>query len=226
MQCDVLFYDAENMDRHFIGTVVLPKICPHCQTGIRPTELFGAFYSDILMSSISVLFHCPSCNKIFVGIYDAYGHFNRATTYPLRYCLPQTPILTEIPENVNELFPRFVEVFHQSQKAESLGLDEICGMGYRKAVEILVKEFSIHLYPEKEEAICSQFLANCIDENIDNVRIKNLAKASAWLGNDEAHYVRRNEDYGLENLKAFIFALVSFINSDLEVEKATALIKK
>ena len=67
-------------------------------------------------------------------------------------------------------------------------------------------------------------LSPCINTYIDNPRIKTLATASAWIGNDETHYVRKHEDYNLEHLKIFISATVSFINSELSYLKAEQLL--
>ena len=64
-----------------------------------------------------------------------------------------------------------------------------------------------------------------IESYIDNSRIKTLAKASAWLGNDETHYIKRHPDYSIEHLKLFIDSVVSFIDSELTVYKAQELLK-
>lgn len=97
-------------------------------------------------------------------------------------------------------------------------------MGYRKALEFLVKDYSISLHPDSAEEIKSAPLGECIKLYIDNARIEKLAKASTWLGNDETHYIRKHEEYSVENLKAFIRALTSFIASDLAVADAESLI--
>ena len=55
-------------------------------------------------------------------------------------------------------------------------------------------------------------------------KIKTLATASAWLGNDETHYCRKHKDYNIDHLKAFINAIVSYIDSELNVEIAEHLI--
>ena len=106
----------------------------------------------------------------------------------------------------------FVQIYSEAHTAEESNLKEIRGMGYRKALEFLIKDYAIKLHPDDEETIKSTPLAKCIDSYIDNSRIKSLAKASAWLGNDETHYVRKHDDYDLESLKAFLKAAESFID--------------
>ena len=111
-----------------------------------------------------------------------------------------------------------------TESAENMGLSEICGLGYRKALEFLIKDYGILFHPDDEEKIKNMALSPCINTYIDNPRIKTLATASAWIGNDETHYVRKHEDYNLEHLKIFISATVSFINSELSYLKAEQLL--
>ena len=66
----------------------------------------------------------------------------------------------------------------------------------------------------------SSFLGNCINDFIDNEKIKTLAKASAWLGNDETHYTRKHQNYNVQDLKRFIKATVAYIECELSFTEA------
>ena len=66
---------------------------------------------------------------------------------------------------------------------------QICGTGYRKSLEFLIKDYLISTLPEDQhEAIKNKFLNNCIRDNISNINIKTVASRAVWLGNDETHY--------------------------------------
>ncbi len=97
-------------------------------------------------------------------------------------------------------------------------------MGYRKALEFLIKDYAIYRHPENEEDIKTSPLAKCIKEYCDNEKIKDLATACAWIGNDATHYVRINEDYSIPELKAFINAAVTLIEAELSFDEATKLL--
>ena len=97
-------------------------------------------------------------------------------------------------------------------------------MGYRKALEFLIKDYAISLKSNESDKISKMTLSQVIDEFIDNKKIKTLARASAWIGNDETHYQRKHENYDVNHLKSFIQATVSTIDSDLEVIKAEKLL--
>lgn len=81
--------------------------------------------------------------------------------------------------------PRFVEICNQAEKAELLGLNEICGMGYRKALEVLIKDFFINY--KKQPEVASLWLDKAI-KKIEDPDIERIANACKELGNDAAHY--------------------------------------
>ena len=63
-------------------------------------------------------------------------------------------------------------------------------------------------------------LSKCITNYVDNEKIKTLAKASAWIGNDETHYVRKHQDYNVQDLKRFIKATVAYVEYELSFTEA------
>ena len=87
-------------------------------------------------------------------------------------------------------------------------------------MEFLVKDYAISSHPKCQEQIESSLLSKCITDYIDNEKIKTLAKASAWIGNDETHYVRKHQDYNVQDLKRFIKATVAYIESELSFAEA------
>lgn len=99
-------------------------------------------------------------------------------------------------------------------------------MGYRKSLEFLIKDFIVFIHPEKRDEVEKKSLSKCISDHIESSRIRTLAKASAWIGNDETHYTRKHPDYDIDSLKAFIASTVSFIDSEMNYYKAQALLEK
>lgn len=216
---------GKNSYNHFM--IDAPRVCPHCNHAIDVNVLDSYYYRPELQSfRAGILFFCPNCENFFYG---NFGCRDSREPEPFLYCwglFPSPKVQDVFPEEVEKLSPNFVEIYHQSQEAENQGLNQISGMGYRKALEFLVKDYAIRLHPDETESIKSKLLSACISDYINDARIKSLASASAWIGNDEAHYVRKHEDYDVSDLKTFIHAAVSFINSDLACEAAAALLAK
>ena len=95
-------------------------------------------------------------------------------------------------------------------------LDSICGVGFRKALEYLVKDFAIKYNPEKEEVIKEMPLRQCITSFINNPRVKSIVERAVWLGNDETHYTRKWKSKDVTDLKALIELSVYWIESEIK----------
>ena len=70
----------------------------------------------------------------------------------------------------------------------------------------------------------SASLSACISTYINNEKIKTLARASAWIGNDETHYVRKHQNYNVQDLKRFINTVVAFIEYEHNYTEALNLL--
>jgi hypothetical protein len=97
---------------------------------------------------------------------------------------------------------------------------EICGVGYRKSLEFLIKDYLIKLDSTKEAEIKIKFLGKCIEEDIKNENIKNVAKRATWLGNDETHYLKKWEGKDLQDLKNLIDLTVHWLEMEDLTQKA------
>jgi hypothetical protein len=197
-----------------------PDTCPICNFGISPKyfdfhvrQEYQAINIDGIIQSI---WACPkqNCNSIFFADYVTMPG-NGTGMHHLRKTYPKTQIGTKWPNEINQVSPQFIKIYNQSEVAENMGLNEIAGIGYRKSLEFLVKDFCISQKSEKAEAIKNSPLAQCIQENIDDKKIKECAKRAAWLGNDETHYTRKWEDKDINDLKALIRLTVHGIEAQL-----------
>ena len=206
--------------------IELPNQCPRCMVAYAEPPM-TAYYSDPKhfnqKNSIYMvaLFFCPHCETCFMAEYDVYESFDSCKGILVcSYPAPDSLSTSSFSDHITALSPQFVDIYHQSQKAEFAGLNELCGMGYRKALEFLIKDFAAYTHPDKISEIESSFLGNCISTYIDNKKIKALATASAWLGNDETHYIRKHQNYNSQDLKRFINTLVAFIEYELNYKEA------
>lgn len=199
-----------NIDRY-------PNECPYCHLTIHPRFDRGAFNSQTRV--LELLFFCTNynCNRLFIAFYlkseDVGG------VYDLSSVTFGNPMSQDFSENVRMISPLFVKIFNQSYLAEQQGLIDICGAGYRKSLEFLIKDYLIQKDKSREDIIKKKFLGNCINEDIDNANIKTVAARAAWLGNDETHYEKKWDDKDLTNLKDLIQLTVNWIENEILTEK-------
>lgn len=190
-----------------------PDTCPVCNYSLHVKPQIANLHNNILQ----VVFYCPrnECGRFFVAEYD----YSVTMSSVLRNCYPKYFRSREFGDEIKTISPNFVEIFNQSAEAESKQLMQVAGAGYRKALEFLIKDFVIHHLKHDKEEINKKFLGNCIDEYIEDDRIKKVAKRAAWLGNDETHYVRKWGNKDINDLKALIETTVYWISHLIISEK-------
>ena len=96
----------------------------------------------------------------------------------------------------------------------------MCGVGYRKALEFLIKDYLIRKHPKDEAAIKAKPLGRCIDDDVEDPKTKAVAKRATWLGNDETHYRRLWLDKDLSDLKRLIELVLYWIEAEHLTEEA------
>lgn len=203
-------------------SVELASACPICNHALIPNVLYGSLieYNKRSPNKAYLLNYCASCNSEFVSLHTAYV----ADLYRFQQSFPSSIPVKNFSDNIAALSPQFVKIYNESLQAENLGMDSICGMGYRKALEFLVKDYAISNHSDDKDKIEQQPLAQCIGNYITDERLKTLAKASAWLGNDQTHYIQKHSSHGLNELKQSINAFVTFIDADLAYQDAVSFL--
>lgn len=205
----------------------IPDFCIHCHKSVGFSSVSTTSILDLSdFSAFAVTFLCPSCNKFSVTEYNNAASPGSSNYQITNYSYTQTANVN-LPNNIEKVSEEFVNIFKQAATAEAYGLKDICGVAYRKAAEFLIKDYVIRKFPENEDDIKNQFLGKIISDKLDAFpKIQTLAKATAWLGNDETHYVRKHSDKDLADLKAFLLAAATFIAADYDADEALNFINK
>jgi hypothetical protein len=187
----------------------IPNHCPYCHKSINPIKIGDNFTAS---GTLEIIFRCPSlqCNKSFIGTY----YYEYSDFYSFFGCNIGEPQTTKFSEEINTISPNFVKIYNESSFAEQHNLTEICGVGYRKALEFLIKDYLIKNNPMKEENIKKKPLGNCIKDDITDPNVKKVALRAVWLGNDETHYVKLWEEKSLTDLKKLISLTLHWIQSE------------
>ena len=192
--------------------------CPFCKRAIVPQYIYASTGPD---DYIEVFTRCTSsdCKRTFITCFyrivpntSYYSYIGTLTT--------ESPTEKEFSPLIKELSPNFVDIYNQAYAAEQSKLDQISGVGYRKALEFIIKDYLISLKPESEhEKIKNKFLINCIRDDVEDRKIKLVATRAVWLGNDETHYMRKWENKDVQDLKAIIDLTIHWIESEIGTNK-------
>jgi hypothetical protein len=198
----------------------VPDVCPQCQRSIHPKPIFCALLAERSLSQM--IYRCPhqGCQELFIA---SYRYTSRSGSggpeYGLIHVAPIAPHKGSFSETIKDLSPTFVEIYDQAISAESNNLNQLVGIGLRKAIEFLIKDFSCSQHPDKDDEIRSTWLGTCISNYINDTNVKECSRRAAWLGNDETHYTRRWDDRDIDDLKLLVKLTVNWIENVLLTQK-------
>ncbi len=198
------------------------EICPVCKSVLDPKHLSAAIHT---VGKCSVYSYCRQCTSTFIATFECSQSSGSPITFTAGRRISVEPNRfksVQFDENIKGLSTNFCEIYNQALSAETSNLDQIAGIGYRKALEFLVKDFAIHLFPDHADLIKKETLSQCITNRIDSPQVKSLAKLATWIGNDEAHYTRKLKHHDIESLKNLIKGTQYFISMEMLAQSASA----
>ncbi|WP_338843010.1 hypothetical protein WEU39_06440 [Pediococcus pentosaceus] len=218
-------------------TLSLPRRCSFCSAIFQKDNLniLAEGYTSNSGGSIAehgyyfLLVKCSFCESLITDIFSITSNKSnrdRLNTFAPRYRQLKRNKAISYEPHIAELSPKFVSIYDQAFDAESKGLDELSGMGYRKALEFLIKDFLIHKYPDKKANIERNVLGKVIGDYFGEFpRLQKLAKAANWIGTDATHFVPKYADQDIQAMKNYIYAAQTFISGDLMADEAESFIK-
>lgn len=202
----------------------VPDVCPRCLRNVHPKVRAATILRE--RGSCQAIFRCThqKCQEIFVATYQD-SHRKTPAQLPIFELVgvaPWTVRQFEFPETVQEVSPTFIEIYNQAVVAESQELSQLVGIGLRKSLEFLIKDFACQEHPEQEASIRGTQLGACIAQFVSDPNVKECAKRAAWLGNDETHYTRKWESRDVGDLKLLVKLTVNWIDNVLLTKKYIA----
>lgn len=199
--------------------------CPMCKHAIKPHILHGVYFNERDDEvSLSIHYLCKACSTPFIAYYDnlwkekGYSKtIYHTTSAPIT--APNYFKAEEFSPHILTISPDFVEIYNQALQAEHFNLHQIAGVGFRKALEFLIKDFLINQQPENEDEIKNKLLGKCV-KMLGNSQLETVAQKATWLGNDQTHYVQKFTDRDITDLKRLVRLTVHWISMIIETEEA------
>lgn len=216
---DVLNLDTmhNNFDCEHDEVVYHPVTqCPMCHSGLVPHILGAVTVRPKVQRKLYVWQYCPACHEVFISY-----HFldPDADAFRCENAIPSLRKPLEIEPELKKISPDFTEIYSEAIYAYQEGFNNIAGMGLRKALEFLVKDFLISLTPQNRQKI-ERYSAIDAIRQLPNDELKTLAERIEWLGNDETHYVRLHTDVDTDMIYRLTEALRYYIVSAFRVQEA------
>ncbi len=198
----------------------IQDFCPLCHSSIKPVHR----YAWMDNRGLQAVFECPkeNCKKLFIAYYRPSTSDERSEVETEYYYSSSEPIRVKekaFSETIKNTSAQFCEIYNEAEIAEQRRLKNICGAGYRRALEFLIKDYLILERKDEKEEIGQKRLFDCIEQYVDDSRIKECAQKAAWLSDGETHYYRKWGDKDLNDLKVIIELAVNWIESESLAKK-------
>ncbi len=197
------------------GELDYPNECPICHVAVMP--IFAQAFAVGMPAEttpVECVFRCTkeACQRTFMAACDVVGSLpNGLRQYAVRSLKPTTPRHAAFDEVVEQVSSSFVVIYNQAMEAEAQQLDQIVGIGLRKSLEFLIKDFIIKRHPDEQIVVERKPLVQCIRDHVDDDMLRECALRAVWLGNDETHYVRKWTERDVSDLKKLIRLTVLWI---------------
>ncbi len=210
-----------------------PSECPLCKYSLKPTILSKQMINNNNETPfLYVVYLCTHCYEPFICKFinlqksPNFGQDHLFASSTLSSIEPKCFSKRVFEECINKISPAFVKIYNQSLEAEHNTLDEIAGIGYRKALEFLIKDFLIQHEHKDGGKVRATALGCCIDTMIESPQLQTAASRATWLGNDQTHYEQKYTDKDITDLKRLIDLTVHWISLICLTDEAELIEKK
>ena len=223
-----------------------PDKCPQCHAfGEQRLAFTQPIFAkgDEIEASMWLLMQCQrlQCRRPFFAVYKPPDPLARdAPDYRLAFVTPGGPLPQQRDENIVALSDQFYQILDQAIAAEFFNLDLVAGMGYRKALEFLAKDYAVAELRSRlkdatkaADAVKVAELTSEIEARLDlplakvislipHDLTKQAAARAAWLGNDETHYTRIWTHHDIDHLKKLLGIVMQFISNEASAKQLVA----
>ncbi len=177
-----------------------PATCPYCDTGTDAKLMDKAHFAFNGEKLLIATCKCTACGKLFF-----FACLEKAEDIAPNICLfPNTTFTPYTNDILSTISERFIDMYNQALQSEFAGNIELAAIGYRSALEILVKDFAIHELNKPSDEVIKKSLCNAIGEYLNQPDLVNTADVIRILGNDYTHYQRKYPQHDFDLLKAYM----------------------
>ncbi len=185
------------------------SLCPHCNHDVE----FTIQYGKLSHHRLNFLVECPRCHE-----YSLICKEEQAGYY--RNLIPSTEKIL-LPPLIEELSPKFCEIYQQTYQASNFGLNNLIGIGLSKAIEQLVYDYLVKVQGETPTYSFSKNIKLLKDFDDAVVQLT----FSKFIRNDEVHPARDSE-FTLDEMIASVEHLITLFTAKYSSYKTKKLLEQ
>lgn len=189
-----------------------PMLCPICGAFQDGKNMDRKLFSTAKHGVVS--YECTHCHKRYLAIFNVdldakQGSFG--ALYPTVSVEYKNEILATVSQ-------RFMDSYNQSLRAERIGDIELASVGFRQALECLVKDYAVNVLGEDRSTVAKKSLFEAIEKYLSSADLVKTADVIRILGNDYAHYERKYPEIDFDLLKRYMKIFISLVETQVLIK--------
>ncbi len=205
-----VYFKLNNADYSFHFQT--PQYCPICGIGQGGIFKEGKFFGASGVTYWFATFECTECHKIYGLIFDT----NKTKKQAKFRAFHPTVEPTYDDDVLGACSPRFISLYRQALMSEYHGHYDVAAIGYRAALEVLIKDYAVEELGESHKKMGDIGLAKAIKLYLDSGEAA-AADVVRLLGNDYAHYLQEYPDIDFSVIKEYMDMFVAQVRMKLRL---------
>ena len=192
-----------------------PLTRPHCGVVVEAERVSAnshLYETDGRGECFIFVWRCTCCRKLFVSMY-----LLQNKQMSLLGILPNNAVVYT-DEEIEKISPRFIEMYSQALRAEDNGDYNLAAIGFRSAIEILIKDYAITCLGQSRGEVVNMSLYNAISSYLGENDLIKTADVVRILGNDHTHYERKYPEHDFALLKNYVDIAISLIRQKILIK--------
>lgn len=192
--------------------VSVPLTCPYCGKAVELSEKSSTSiaYNDRKELFLKTLY-LKCCDKNLAALYS-YESGGSNFKIDLIFTYPSTSDV-HLPESILEISPDFVKLYKDSSFAYEHNLNSLAAMGFRKSLEVLIKDYAINVLKKPKDEVIKKKLIDAISDYMQMQELIKTADVVRILGNDHTHYYQKYSQYDIEVLIKYLDIFIQLIET-------------
>jgi len=171
-------------------------------------------------TEINYIVKCQNCKKFFIAKYfnEQIDSRNHKQTFLSIY--PSSKFKHSFPNDIIEISPKFVEIYEQALTAKRYELNELVGLGLRRAFEFLIYDYIKNVLALEP--------AKTLEKRIEQIKVQNIdvnGTLIRWVGNDHTHVEPKHPEFTIDEMIESIDLIVYYLYAEYRSKKIAEKIK-
>lgn len=189
----------------------IPSVCPWCKVSFNPIIRKIDNFNESGELTFVVRYHCGYCLKKSIAVLTSKAG---ETILRQRVIYPAAKG-TDFPDELSEVSPRFIQLYHSAERSETAGDLDLAGMGYRAAMEILLKDSALKNSEDSKNSIAKLKIGQAIEKYFGTNPFGLVSADVVRLtANDFVHWDRPDNFDGrksLDEIKAYLEIFIATV---------------